>query len=88
MGTRKGGSAGWWAVWTKLTLQDYSQFSPVHRGACNILFADGSVRQYLDENGDGFLNNGFSAYPDIFVTPDEEMKPQDVASTYSLRDVR
>ena len=27
---------------------------------CNLLFADGSVKQVKDENGDGFLNPGFN----------------------------
>ncbi len=57
------GSGGWWAIWSK-TRQDLRNFSPVHgRGtkrSCNVLFADGSVRSYLDANGDGFLNNGFN----------------------------
>ncbi len=62
-GTSYGGPGGWWAGWNNNTLQDYRAFGPVHgggrSGSCNILFADGSVRPYLDENGDGYLNNGF-----------------------------
>ena len=42
-----------------ITLQDYRAFSPVHKGTCNILYADGSVRTLDDLNEDGFLNNGF-----------------------------
>jgi prepilin-type processing-associated H-X9-DG protein len=85
-GTPKTGADGWWNVWAKLTLQDYSQFAPVHRGSCNILFADGSVRAFSDENDDGFVNNGFAAYPDLNTTAKEEMKVEDVASWYSLSD--
>ncbi len=29
------------------------------KSSCNILFADGSVRSYVDEDGDKFLNPGF-----------------------------
>ena len=40
-------------------LQDYRDFGAVHRGNCNIVFADGSVRTYKDSNGDKYLNPGF-----------------------------
>ncbi len=44
-------------------LQDYRDFGPMHGsgkgGAANILFADGSIKQFVDQNGDGFLNPGF-----------------------------
>ena len=44
-------------------LQDYRDFGPVHGsgkgGSCNVLFADGSVKTFVDQNGDGFLNPGF-----------------------------
>ena len=85
--TPKAGPDGWWLVWAKVTLQDYSQLAALHRGACNVLFADGSVRSFTDENGDGFINNGFAPFPDIYTTSDEEMKPEDMASGYSLIDV-
>lgn len=62
-GTPYEGPVGWWSVWNNQTLQDYRKFGPVHgsgsSGTCNILFADGSVRGYIDANGDGYLNNGF-----------------------------
>ena len=44
-------------------LQDYRDFGPVHGGSkggsANILFADGSVKSFVDTNGDGYLNPGF-----------------------------
>lgn len=44
-------------------LQDYRDFAPAHGsgrgGACNILFADGHVASFVDQNGDGYLNPGF-----------------------------
>jgi prepilin-type processing-associated H-X9-DG protein len=44
-------------------LQDYRDFGPVHGGgrggACNILFADGSIKSFTDTTGDGYLNPGF-----------------------------
>lgn len=58
-GKPKGGSGGWWSVWDKKVLQDYRGFAPVHRKTVNLLMADGSVQQFYDENGDGYLNNGF-----------------------------
>jgi prepilin-type N-terminal cleavage/methylation domain-containing protein/prepilin-type processing-associated H-X9-DG protein len=76
---------GWWAGW-KATLQDYRNFGPVHRGACNILFADGSVRSFLDENRDGYLNNGFEPAPENgFTSNFLELPPEEVASTWSLK---
>jgi prepilin-type processing-associated H-X9-DG protein len=70
-GTSMNGANGWWAVWSKQTLQDYRDFGAVHgsgKGAiCNVLFADGSVRPYVDRNGDGYLNNGFD--PALYTGP-------------------
>lgn len=62
-GKSRQGADGWWAVWEK-TRQDYRGFAPVHQGACNVLMADGSVQTFYDENGDGYLNNGFPADAD------------------------
>lgn len=86
-GTAKTGPAGWWSVWNKSVLQDYRGFAPVHRGLCNIVFADGSVRTFEDTNDDGFLNNGFSPVPGSgFNSSAVEMKPEDIESHYSLTD--
>jgi prepilin-type N-terminal cleavage/methylation domain-containing protein/prepilin-type processing-associated H-X9-DG protein len=95
-GTTQGGAAGWWAVWTKQTKQDYRDFGAVHGSGksaiCNILFADGSVRPYVDKNGDGYLNNGFD--PALFTgtgsigyTDNTVEIPQDeINSAWSFRE--
>ena len=44
-----------------LVLQDTRDWYAVHRGGCNLLMADGSVKTLFDTNGDKFLNPGFSA---------------------------
>lgn len=40
-------------------LQDTRDWFCVHNGTCNILFADGSVKEFADQNGDRYLNPGF-----------------------------
>lgn len=40
-------------------LQDTRDMGPVHAGNCNVLFADGSIRSFKDQNKDGYLNPGF-----------------------------
>jgi prepilin-type processing-associated H-X9-DG protein len=62
-GTTRQGASGWWGVWNDYTTQDYRGFAPVHRGLCNVLFADGSVRSLVDTNNDGQLNDGFLGTP-------------------------
>lgn len=90
-GAAKTGANGWWAVWNKSTRQDYRNLNPLHRGVCNVLMADGSVKQLYDANGDGFLNNGFPAFDPAgeskspFQGDEVEIGPPAVASGYSLR---
>jgi prepilin-type N-terminal cleavage/methylation domain-containing protein/prepilin-type processing-associated H-X9-DG protein len=85
-GTPKDGPTGWWKVWNKDVLQDYRGFAPVHSGACNVLFADGSVRLIADANHDGFLNNGFPASASSgFADERIEMPLPDIMSLYSLQ---
>jgi prepilin-type N-terminal cleavage/methylation domain-containing protein/prepilin-type processing-associated H-X9-DG protein len=84
------GADGWWATWNA-TLQDYRRFAPVHRGTCNILFADGSVRSFYDSNRDQLLNNGFdpanSAVSSAgFTSSAVELSPEEFYSRFSLTD--
>ena len=39
--------------------QDTRDWFAIHRGVANILMADGSVQEFTDLNGDGYLNPGF-----------------------------
>ncbi|MFN3192869.1 MAG: DUF1559 domain-containing protein [Aureliella sp.] len=83
----KNGPSGWWAFWNKQTLQDYRALDPLHRGQCNVLMADGSVRAIYDENKDGYINNGFPHGPssEQFADATEEVIPADMISVYSIR---
>ena len=85
-GTPRNGPNGWWKVWNKEVLQDYRAFRPLHRGVANILFADGSVRQFSDANGDYMLNNGFEASTAEggFEDSEIEMTPDQIFSFYSV----
>jgi prepilin-type processing-associated H-X9-DG protein len=40
-------------------LQDTRDWFAIHSGGANILMGDGSVKLFLDDNGDGYLNPGF-----------------------------
>lgn len=94
-GTSYSGPNGWWAVWSKKTMQDYRDFGPVHGGgstrSCNILFVDGSVRVYVDSNADGYLNNGFdpAQYAGTgktgFTDKSIELPANEIYSSYTLR---
>ena len=94
VGTPYTGANGWYAGW-KQSIQDYRAFSPVHGGGirtCNILFADGSVRTYTDDDGDQLLNNGFE--PSTPPTPSNgfktdiiELPVADFRNLYTIRPV-
>ncbi|HLA83846.1 MAG TPA: DUF1559 domain-containing protein [Thermoguttaceae bacterium] len=84
-GTPRTGTNGWYAGW-QATLQDYRNFAPVHRGCCNILFADGSVRMFADANDDGLLNNGFEpTAANGFADDTIELPEEEVCGTWQLR---
>ncbi|MCU0870996.1 MAG: DUF1559 domain-containing protein [Pirellulaceae bacterium] len=44
-------------AWTHF--QDWRDIGPTHAGNANVLFADGSIRSFKDQNKDGYLNPGF-----------------------------
>jgi len=44
-------------------LQDTRDWFAHHLGSSNILMADGSVKNVVDTNGDGYLNPGFPVDP-------------------------
>jgi prepilin-type N-terminal cleavage/methylation domain-containing protein/prepilin-type processing-associated H-X9-DG protein len=93
--TVQGGPTGYWAVWNKETLQDYRDFYAWHgakgTGVCNVLMADGSVKGFVDINGDGFLNNGFdpAAFTGTgsigFTDATIEIPNDVILNTYNLR---
>jgi prepilin-type N-terminal cleavage/methylation domain-containing protein len=80
------GRAGWWNAWAKNALQDYRGFAPVHRGLCNVLFADMSVRTFKDANSDGYINNGFPVTSDYFLDNKVEADDKELESGYSISD--
>lgn len=89
-GTQRGGTLGWWAKWARETKQDYRDFAPVHGGgtqrSCNLLFADGSVRTFVDDDADGLLNNGFTADgKNGFKSSKEELPSEEVFNRWSLK---
>ena len=77
------GNSVWWPVWTNQTMQDYRNFGVPHRGTCNVLYADGSIRTAPDPNKDDQLNNGFPA-DGGFSDNTVEWTKDDVFSRYTL----
>jgi len=82
------GPAAWFGPWNN-TLQDYRAFGPVHggrrKGTCNVVFVDGSVKTFTDENGDGLLNNGFPTSSATGFADDAiELAPAEIHSGWTL----
>jgi len=87
--TPERGTDGWLYMWNHTTLQDYRNFAPVHRHSCNILFADGSLKNFVDENEDGLLNNGFAATgSNGFLDAEVELPDYEVFSAWRLQSMR
>ncbi len=84
-----GGGFNSWGPYWKKTLQDYRNFSPIHAGACNVLFLDLSVHGFIDQNRDGFLNNGFKASSNnSFADDTVELPPALIYSGWTLNPSR
>jgi prepilin-type N-terminal cleavage/methylation domain-containing protein/prepilin-type processing-associated H-X9-DG protein len=86
------GNAVWFGPWNA-TLQDYRAFGTVHggrrRGTCNVVFLDGSIKTFTDENGDELLNNGFPASTvSGFQSDVVELPAAEIHSQWSLDSVR
>ncbi len=88
IGTRREGAEGWLKIWNHDTAQDYRGMAALHAGTVNVLMADGSVQTLVDENGDGFINNGFedvNGSGPIYWTSDQaETGSLSLASFYRL----
>ncbi len=62
-------------------LQDTRDWYAVHQGSVNILMGDGSVKQFYDNNADGYLNPGFAVSDNAdplksgYVGDNQEMQP-------------
>ena len=87
------GVTGWLKQWNHDTRQDYRGISPHHSGTANVLMADGSVQVLVDQNLDGFINNGFDGPNKAGVPADKknywtdsnvEAETLKLASYYSL----
>jgi prepilin-type processing-associated H-X9-DG protein len=75
----------------RLWLQDTRDWYAWHSGSCNLLMADGSVKNVKDLNDDGFLNPGFPIDPanatienDGYTDNKVELEPFNVYSGPSI----
>jgi prepilin-type N-terminal cleavage/methylation domain-containing protein/prepilin-type processing-associated H-X9-DG protein len=87
------GVDGWLKRWNHDTRQDYRGISVHHSGTANVLMADGSVQALVDQNGDGFINNGFdgpnepgvpTSKSSYWIDSNIEAETLKLASYYSL----
>lgn len=83
-GTSREGPTGWLKTWNYDTLQDYRGISTHHNGRCFVLMADGSVKAFVDLNGDQFINNGFPVESPYWTDDVVEAERIELASFYSL----
>ncbi len=82
--TLREGLAGWLRTWGHEVRQDYRGMAAIHSGVVNVLMADGSVRGIIDDNNDGFINNGFPASSPFWESDEIEAKDLVLASYYNL----
>ncbi len=77
-------------------LQDTRDWYAVHAGGLNVLFADGSVKEFADANDDKFLNPGFPVDENLteddyaaigYRHPDVELPPGQIFSNIFLMDL-
>lgn len=80
---------------TSMWLQDTRDWYGIHgigrQGICNVLMADGVVKDFVDTNGDRFLNPGFqaiggSAVTDGYTDGTVELSPSRIYNGVSLFD--
>ncbi len=82
--TPREGTGGWLRTWNFQVRQDYRGMAAIHAGIVNVLMADGSVRGIIDDNNDGFINNGFPAHSPFWESDEIEAKDLVLASYYNL----
>jgi len=74
-------------TWLQDTRDWYAVHGSGNKLACNILMADGSVKEFIDANGDSYLNPGFPVDPTLashaaigYKDGTVELHPKDIFS--------